>query len=144
MVGILDFIYEKIMYIICTPINLVSPTTSDGKKARMDYLREQAHFEEYNKARWDDSRYNTAKIGDYFAFVHCTQNFVEIFVITDITDAKNRPDHWDMPNHRNRNVLILSKKITETTWTDFKQKLYTNKGPYEKDFVQGTTRHEFR
>lgn len=61
-------------HIICTPINLHNPATQRGKTARIDYLREMAFFEEYGRAKYDDSRYNLAKTGDFFCFVHTSDD----------------------------------------------------------------------
>ena len=107
--------------IIMTPINLVSKTlTSNGKKAKTDYLREKELEDIGNNAKWDDSKLNNANIGDYFAFVHQKENRVEIYKIESISQANTRPDYWDLPNHQQRNVLHLSTRLKEITWVDLK------------------------
>lgn len=104
-----------------TPINLVSKTlTSNGKKAKTDYLREKELEDNGNNAKWDDSKLNNANIGDYFAFVHQKENRVEIYKIESISQANTRPDYWDLPNHQQRNVLHLSTRLKEITWVDLK------------------------
>jgi len=123
--------------IIMTPINLVSKTlTSNGKKAKTDYLREKELEDNGNNAKWDDSKLNNATIGDYFAFVHQKENRVEVYKVESISLANTRPDYWDLPNHRQRNVLHLSKLLKEITWVELK-----NTSGYKEAFLlRGTQR----
>ena len=108
-------------HIIMTPINLVSKTlTSNGKKARSDYLREKNFEENGNNPKWDDSKLNNANIGDYFAFVHQKENRVEIYKIESIALANTRPNYWDLPDHQQRNVIHLSSFVKEITWIEMK------------------------
>jgi len=108
-------------HIIMTPINLVSKTlTSNGKKARSDYLREKNFEENGNNPKWDDSKLNNAIIGDYFAFVHQKENRVEIYKIESIALANTRPNYWDLPDHQQRNVIHLSSFAKEMTWVEMK------------------------
>jgi len=108
-------------HIIMTPINLVSKTlTSNGKKARSDYIREKNFEENGNNPKWDDSKLNNAIIGDYFAFVHQKENRVEIYKIESIALANTRPNYWDLPDHQQRNVIHLSSFVKEMTWVEMK------------------------
>jgi len=108
-------------HIIMTPINLISKTlTSNGKKAKSDYLREKNFEENGNNPKWDDSKLNNANIGDYFAFVHQKENRVEIYKIESIALANTRPNYWDLPDHQQRNVLHLSSFLKEMTWIEMK------------------------
>ena len=108
--------------VIMTPINLINPSTSDGKVAKIDYLREQPHFQT-NLSEWDDSKKNTASIGDLFAHVQMNTDIVELFEIINIRDARSRKPEWILDHHRNRNVLCLSKMRKQTTWTELKAML---------------------
>jgi len=108
-------------HIIMTPINLISKTlTSNGKKAKSDYLREKNFEENGNNPKWDDSKLNNANIGDYFAFVHQKENRVEIYKIESIALANTRPNYWDLPDHQQRNVIHLSSFVKEITWIEMK------------------------
>ncbi len=108
-------------HIIMTPINLISKTlTSNGKKAKSDYLREKNFEENGNNPKWDDSKLNNANVGDYFAFVHQKENRVEIYKIESIALANTRPNYWDLPDHQQRNVLHLSSFVKEMTWVEMK------------------------
>lgn len=111
--------------LIITPINMISTHVSGNtKKARDDYIREQVYFDSLLRSpTWDDSKHNNSKIGDMFGFVHNIENKVELFEIIGILNAINRPDYWDIPEHRRRNVLILSRKIRDDTWTRVKQEI---------------------
>lgn len=124
-------------HIIMTPINLVSTSlTSNGKKAKSDYLREK-HFEENgNNPKWDDSKLNNAIIGDYFAFVHQKENRVEIYKIESIALANTRPNYWDLPDHQQRNVLHLSSLVNEMTWVEMKNTI----GYKDSFLLRGTQR----
>jgi hypothetical protein len=104
-----------------TPINLISKTlTSNGKKAKSDYLREKNFEENGNNPKWDDSKLNNANVGDYFAFVHQKENRVDIYKIESIALANTRPNYWDLPHHQQRNVLHLSSFVKEMTWVEMK------------------------
>lgn len=115
-------------HVVMTPINLVSKNThltELGKKARSDYHREK--IPENKMIKWDDSKNNDSKIGDYFAFVRQAENIVEIYEITNIMNPETRPEHWDIPDHQRRNVLILSEIIKIISWVDLKLELnYSN------------------
>lgn len=123
--------------IILTPINLISPSTNNGKKAKTDYIREKEYMIIGNIGKWDDSKYNKSTIGDYFAFVHQLENKVEIYKIDNILLANKRPNYWDIEEHQKRNVLYLSSINSKiTTWDQMKNLL-----GYKKEFVlRGTQR----
>ena len=74
-----------------------------------------------------------------FGFVHNIENRCEIFEIIGILDVDVRPGYWDIPEHRTRNVLILSKKIIEHTWDFVKTEL--DKANWGN--LRGTTRTEW-
>ena len=127
--------------IILTPINLDKPSTDNGKKAKIDYLREREHSSSFDLpiAKWDDSKYGKAEIGNYFGFVHQTRNIVEIFRIERIILAEHRPDYWDIPEHRSRNILVFSAQLGEVAWTTYKQN-----NNYKENFIlRGTTKCRF-
>jgi len=124
---------ENCANITITPINLKSPTTLNGKKAKNDYNREKQSMD---IIKWDDSRYNNSNIGDYFGFVHQGDNRVEIHIIENIALANTRPNYWDIPEHKRRNVLYLSSIIEEITWDELKNRLQYK----EKYFLRGTQR----
>ena len=122
-------------HVVMTPINLHKPSNPKGKVAKQDYLKEQ-HLFTTGGAQWDDSKYNKAVIGDVFAFVNQTVDHVEIFKIVGIKEAANRREHWNIEDHKTRQVLVLSKKITNMTWGAFKEKIEYKAG-YQ---LVGTTR----
>ena len=115
--------------IICTPVT---------KKARDDYIKEQPYFDQYDKTMWNDNRHNKAKPGDYFAFIHNKENRAEMFVITAVLPPVCRRSYWNTEGHENRNVLLLSRKITEMTWDELRERM-----SIKKSYEQGTTRHTF-
>jgi len=105
---------------IVTPINLVTKyIRGNTLAARVDYKREREFFNSNTiSPKWDDNKYNKACIGDIFGFVHNIENRIELFHITGILKATDRPGYWNLPEHKQRNVIILSKKITQKNWSD--------------------------
>jgi hypothetical protein len=128
-------------YIVVTPVNTEKPSTEYGKKAKTDYLREKEHSVDFKlpTAKWDDSKCGNGKENDFFAFVHQKKDLMEIFFIREKIDRKNRPDYWDIEEHRRRDVIILSEKIGDMKWSSYKK---TN--GYKENFVlRGTVRMKF-
>lgn len=58
-----------------------------------------------------------------FAFVHQNENRMELFKVLSIQKPETRPEHWDLVEHKKRNVLILSPKIKEIKWSTYKNKI---------------------
>jgi hypothetical protein len=128
-------------HIVITPINIDRPSTDLGKKARTDYLREQENSAYFKIpiAKWDDSKFNSARVGDYFGFVQQTKDIVEVFQIERIVLGRDRPDYWDIEEHRRRDILILSRKIIDIKWSSYKEE-----NGYKENFVlRGTTKMKF-
>jgi hypothetical protein len=128
--------------VIATPINLDKPSTTNGVKARIDYLREHKTTVSFSNsgARWDDSRFNNAKIGDYFAFVHQSENRMEIFKIETIDSCDSRPIEWTIAEQADRNVLNLSEKQGEMKWNEFKLQ-----NDYKASYIlRGTSKLKFQ
>tara|TARA_B100001094_G_C17375789_1_gene414624 strand:- start:30 stop:431 length:402 start_codon:yes stop_codon:yes gene_type:complete len=125
--------------IVVTPINLqMRNPRGNTLKARTDYLREQVKFrdESNTNPKWDDSLNNNAEVGDKFAFVQNTTDIMEIFTIIGIIDAADRPNYWDIPEHQQRRLLILSHKEDEISF-----EAYKDIHEYNQNFiVRGTTR----
>jgi len=124
-------------FVTITPINLYRPSTKEGKKAKTDYFRERPFFES-GGAKWDDSPLNKSKVGDWFAFVQQSngKDCIEWFQIIRVESYEHRPNYWDIPQHQRRNVLYLSSKIRESSFSEWKrQKKYRN-----GFFLRGTIR----
>ena len=125
--------------IVVTPINLQTRNPRGNTlKARTDYLREQVKFrdESNTNPKWDDSLNNNAEVGDKFAFVQNTTDIMEIFTIIGIIDAADRPNYWDIPEHQQRRLLVLSHKEDEISF-----EAYKDIHDYNQNFiVRGTTR----
>ena len=114
---------KKVRRITLSPINLTSRYVYGNKAlARIDYRREQPRFR-YGTAKYDDCKTNNTQVGDYFGFVRHTENIVEIFEVTSILPALERPDYWTIPAHRKRNVLCLSPVVSTMRWCEMKRRL---------------------
>jgi hypothetical protein len=68
---------------------------------------------------WDDSRYNKAKIGDYFGFYFHGMRVV-IHQIVDVKPPAERLPSWSKNvGQGDRNVLALSHPMLEITWIEW-------------------------
>jgi len=136
-----EYINDYPKKIVVTPINTLRPSTINGKKARIDYLREKKNSEDFtlNSVKWDDSRHGTGEPGDLFAFVHNIRDEMEIFIIKEKINYIDRPDYWDIVEHQRRDVLILSKKIFTIKWSTYKR----IHGYKENFILRGTERFNF-
>ena len=68
---------------------------------------------------WDDSRYNKAKVGEYFAFYFHGMRVV-IHKIVDVKPPSERLPSWSKNvGHGDRNVVMLSHPMLEITWIEW-------------------------
>jgi hypothetical protein len=68
---------------------------------------------------WDDSRYNKAKSGDYFAFYFHGMRVV-IHQIVDVKPPAERLPSWSKNvGQGDRNVLALSQPMLEISWIEW-------------------------
>jgi hypothetical protein len=126
------------MKIILTPINLKTSVALNSNTiiARNDYYYEQKYFDDTfdENPLWDDTKKNQAKVGYKFAFVNQIDDKMEIFNIIGILTNDIRREHWDIDDHKDRRVLILSKRISEIKFTEYKKKV----GYKERYTIRGT------
>ena len=66
--------------------------------------------------RWTDSKANTSKIGDYFAF-RFHGKYMRFHKIIDIMDATYRLVSWGADD--GKHVLILSRQLKEMSWSEW-------------------------
>lgn len=70
---------------------------------------------------WDDSKYNKAKPGEYFAFFH-HKNKVVIHKIMAVKPPSKRLPSWSSNvGQTDRNVLELTDPLRELTWEEWMQ-----------------------
>ena len=68
---------------------------------------------------WDDSRYNKAKVGEYFAFYFHGMRVV-IHQIVDVKPPSERLPSWSKNvGQGDRNVIALSHPMLEITWIEW-------------------------
>ncbi len=88
---------------------------------------------------WNDTKANKATINSYFGFCFNTNDIIDIYKINNIISYDNintiRP-HW---SDKNRQILVLSTKITTISFTKFKH----IHGYNNKFFIRGSTRFSF-
>ena len=78
-----------------------------------------AHYNELvtrDTWRWTDSKANTSKIGDYFAF-RFHGKYMRFHKIIDIMDATYRLVSWGADD--GKHVLILSRQLKEMSWSEW-------------------------
>jgi len=85
----------------------------------IDYTREQERVSNDPTPdaywRWEDSKYNKATVGEYFAFYHHNSNLV-IHKIVNIVPHEDRGIDWST---RPCNLLVLSKPLCIIPWTEW-------------------------
>jgi len=68
---------------------------------------------------WDDSEFNKAKKGEYFAYLFYNKKIV-IHKITAVKPPSERLPSWSSNvGQTNRNVLELSEPVKEFTWQEW-------------------------
>ncbi len=126
------------MKLILTPVNLTKSLSlnSNSMRAREDYYYEKKFFDNTNDENplWDDTKKNQAKVGYKFAFVNQIEDKMEIFDIIAILTNSVRRGHWDIEDHKDRRVIVLSKLVEEMKFSEYKKKV----GYKEKYVIRGT------
>lgn len=107
----------------------------------MDYDEQRKWGEAGRVMFWDDTKSNDTKEGDLFGFVFGSgsdsvgergEGLVRIHRVLGIATSAARPPSWsaesriargcsldDLPDHEDRDVLVLSPQIAECTWVEF-------------------------
>lgn len=122
---------EGCEYLTITPIS-----KNPKKKGCIDYIEQEKRTSTNgDKWCWDDSKYNKAKKGDYFAFLFFEKRVI-IHKIENIKPPSERLDSWSSNDkQQNRQVLELSNPCKELSWREWleldgptaKQGTYTTK-----------------
>jgi hypothetical protein len=115
-----------------TPINLSGNVSGHMKKAKMDYLRE---ISSRKNIQWDNTSKNSIAVGDQFSFVNNTLNTMRTHQVINILTAQHRINEWDIAQHQNRNVIVLSTEYAESNFYEYKQAVGYN----PNYIVRGTT-----
>ena len=106
---------DNYCHLTITPISkdIKSPSYIDYNEQLSRVLNEEFQW------CWDDSRYNKAKIGDYFAFYFHGMRVV-IHKILDVKPPSARLPSWSKNvGQGDRNVLELSHPLLEITWIEW-------------------------
>ena len=106
---------EGCKYLTITPIS-----KNVKNKGCIDYNEQEKRTSMHGyKWCWDDSQYNKAKIGEYFAFLFFERRVV-IHKIENIKPPSERLDSWSSNvTQRNRQVLELSNPLKELNWSEW-------------------------
>jgi hypothetical protein len=105
-------------HIICTPISKTFKYT--GPDSKSDYLEQVARTKDpLNVWCWDDTKHNTARPGDYFAFKFYNERVI-IHQIVSVKNPLDRLPSWALNvGQGDRNVLILSQPMKTLTWDEW-------------------------
>lgn len=99
----------------------ITPISKDAKsKGCIDYNEQEKRTSMYGyKWCWDDSQFNKAKVGEYFAFLFFEKRVI-IHKIDNIKPPSERLDSWS-PNvgQQDRQVLELSDPLKELSWREW-------------------------
>lgn len=97
--------------------NLDNPETLRMLLARFDYYMEERYFKT-GGARYDFGEGSGVSKGDLHGFVHSNKktNMVEFFRVTKVLGKDARRHHWDIEEHQERSVCVLSKYIGWAPW----------------------------
>ena len=98
---------------------ILTPLKVRGNSER-DYLEQMDRIKNGLIHVWDDSKYNTAVVGDYFGYVvnqkkinndEKTNGSIKLYKILEVRNPYERLSTWsDNVGHANRNVIVLSQK----------------------------------
>lgn len=99
----------------------ITPISKDVKnKACIDYNEQEKRTSiQGYKWCWDDSKYNKARKGEYFAFLFFEKRVV-IHKIEDVKPPSQRLDSWTSNvGQQGRQVLELSNPLKEFSWEEW-------------------------
>jgi hypothetical protein len=104
-------------YLTITPIS-----KNQKSKANIDF-REQLMRTATGELNWcwDDSKYNTAKPGEYFAFFHHKDRVVIHRIVAVKPPSERLPSWTANVGQTTRNVLELSEPLKELSWSEWIQ-----------------------
>lgn len=100
-------------FMVITPIN-----KNKKSKSNVDYKEQLIRTARGDSIWcWDDSKYNTAKVGEYFGFYFYGIKVI-IHRITGVKDATERlPSWYQNVGQGDRKVLELSDPLFEIDWS---------------------------
>ena len=117
-------VLSKAHNIIVTPISY-----KPEELGALDYAREMANNRNNFDVIWDDSPANNTKVGDLFSFItgqgrstlDVGEGYCQIRKVIAVLPNNARPKHWNIPEHTDRHVLILSDILYEGTWVELSE-----------------------
>ena len=89
-------------------------------KSKQDYLREMQKLQYGEHATWDSTATNNISTGDLFCFVSNIENWMRCFRVMQIRSTQHRIQEWDIPQHCDRKVLVLSENYTTVNFHEYK------------------------
>lgn len=96
----------------------IAPISKDKKsECYIDYENQKERVSNGEKWCWDDWKENNSQVGNYFAFFFYGKKIV-IHKILSVKPPSERLPTW---SKRERNMLVLSDKLLEISWTTWQQ-----------------------
>ena len=99
----------------------ITPISKDAKnKGCIDYNEQEKRTSTHGyRWCWDDSKYNKAKKGEYFAFLFFEKRVI-IHKIENVKPPSERLDSWSSNvGQQGRQVLELSNPLKELSWREW-------------------------
>lgn len=96
----------------------IAPISKDQKEdSYIDYKDQEERVANGYNWCWDDCKHNTSEVGNYFAFFFYGKKII-VHKILSIKPPSERLPTW---SKRERNMLVLSDKLLEISWTIWQQ-----------------------
>lgn len=103
-------------------------TVNYGAKAVKDYDDQSHLFSTKSPSapfpRWDEGRATKRirdedLIGGLFAFAVADRDLLQVHTIEEVRPPADRPEDWDIPEHKKRRVLVLSRTKAELSYSKY-------------------------
>ena len=87
-------------------------------KAKRDYQREMVSP---NEMKWDNTKKNLIRVGDIFSFVNNIGDSMQTHEVIGIRDCEERLKKWDIVDHQERTVILLSPVLEVSSFSVYKR-----------------------
>lgn len=116
-----------------TPVNTVNPQQR-MKKTLADWRQQMHRLNNGETPEWDNTKDNKIQIGDDFAFVNNKTNNMQLFKVIGLKTTAARPEEWNILEHANRTVIVLSRDVEIQNFMEYKRRV----GYKENYILHGT------
>ena len=118
-----------------TPLNTIKPQGL-MKKTLADWRQQMSRLNNGETPEWDNTKDNKIQVGDSFAFVNNKLNQMQMFNVIRLKTIATRPAEWNILEHANRTVIVLSRDTHIQNFMEYKRRV----GYKENYIMHGTCR----